>query len=125
MTEIDRLSGMMEVLRRQIAESARRLDGKSGKPARASTSAASGKTALPEVKRQIRERIKALPKDDPERLKKAQRLFIESILAWEFGDALLMDSRFQDMLDRVQQGLAALPDAEKQFGALLSNLDGK
>jgi len=122
---IDRLSGAMEVLRRQIAESARRLDV-NGRPTRASgetAGATNAKLSLQEVKRRIRERLDAIPKTDPQRARKAQRLFIESVLSWEFGESLLLDKRFDEMLDRVQEGLAAVPDATLQFDRFLNSLE--
>jgi hypothetical protein len=120
---IDRLSTVMEVLRRQIAESAQRLDTKGGKaPAPTTSGNAPAKPPLQDVKRRIRERLVTISPQDPDRAKKAQRLFIESVLAWEFGDALLLDNRFSEMLDRVQEGLAALPDMNQQFEKLLETL---
>jgi hypothetical protein len=122
---IDRLNGVMEVLRRQIAESARRMDvqGKSSRDPSATLGAASSKPPLPEVKRRIQERLGALSKNDPDRNRKAQRLFIESVLTWEFGDALLLDKRFEEMLDRVQEGLAAAPEVIQQFDRFLASLE--
>jgi hypothetical protein len=122
---IDRLSGVMEVLRRQIAESARRLDahGKTARSGLATPGAESTKPPLAEVKRRIKERLAAIPHGDPDRAKKAQRLFIESVLTWEFGDTLLLDKRFEEMLDRVQQGLASVPAATQQFDAFLASLE--
>ena len=117
----------MEILRRQIAESARRLDigGKPSTPNTATPNAVAAKRPLAEFKQRINERLGAIPKNDPDRAKKAQRLFIESVLTWEFGDNLLLDKRFEEMLDRVQEGLAASPEAGKQFEKYLATLGQK
>ena len=120
---INGLQNVMEVLRRQIAESAQRLDapGKSPTPSAATPNTA--KASLPDLKRRIKERLDTITKDDPARAKKAYRLFIESVLVWEFGDALLLDPRFEEMLTRLQEGLGSVPNAQQQFDKLLASIE--
>jgi hypothetical protein len=118
---IDRLNGVVEVLRRQIAESARRLDVR-GKPSKAPDTVGA-RPPLQDVKRRIKERLEAIPGNDPDRTRKAQRVFIEAVLTWEFGDTLLLDQRFEEMMDRVQEGLAAAPNVTQQFDAFFRSLE--
>lgn len=127
MDPISRLNGLMEVLRRQIAESARRLDahGKTGTPATRSPSAAAPTAvSVQQLRRQITDRLRAIDKTDPRQGDKARRVFFESVLLWEFGDALLRDRRVDDVIDHIETAFRSSPDLDRQLGELLNQLAG-
>ncbi|NHZ89932.1 hypothetical protein F2P45_13050 [Massilia sp. CCM 8733] len=48
------------------------------------------------------QRVAALDQADPERGRKAFRIFLESVLLAEFGEALINDPAFYAMVDQVQ-----------------------
>jgi hypothetical protein len=56
------------------------------------------------------ERIHGIPPDDPDRVDKAIRIFLECVLLSELGADLVSDPSFARMVDHVQQQLRA--DAE-------------
>lgn len=58
----------------------------------------------------IAKRVGALDKADPDRGRKAFRIFLESILLAEFGDALINDPAFYQMVDDVQIQMEKNPD---------------
>jgi len=123
MDPINRLNRLIESLRQQIAESARRAET----PARAragETSRGTGpqKPGLPELRRQIQERIQALEPAGTNGQRRARRVFLESVLVWEFGDGFLSDQRYQTMLDGVQAAIENDADLDKQFTTLLYEL---
>ncbi len=51
----------------------------------------------------INQRVKALDPDDPNRGRKAFRIFLESVLLAEFGETLINDPTFYQMVDDIQQ----------------------
>jgi hypothetical protein len=51
----------------------------------------------------LAQRIRGLDPTDPERGTKAVRLFLEGELVKEFGDALLNDASFPELVDAVQK----------------------
>ena len=51
----------------------------------------------------ISQRVKALDPADPQRGRKAFRIFLESVLLNELGQELINDSAFYQMVDQVQQ----------------------
>lgn len=51
----------------------------------------------------VAQRVLAIASDDPHRRRKAFRIFLESILIHEFGDALINDPAFHTLVDNVQQ----------------------
>jgi hypothetical protein len=57
----------------------------------------------------IGQRVKALDPDDPKRGKKAFRIFLESVLLAELGDALINDPRFYQIVDDVQKTMEQDP----------------
>lgn len=70
----------------------------------------------------VAQRIQALAKDDPERRRKALRIFLESLLLEHFGADLLRDSSFAEMVDAVQgqmEGDSEIAAATDAFSDLL------
>lgn len=55
-------------------------------------------------------RVSVIHKDDPDRERKALRVFLEAVLLDEFGAGLADDPRFQEMLDHVQEQFASDPE---------------
>lgn len=125
MDSVGRLNSIIEVLRRQIAESGRRMEstGNNTLGSKSRTSAGSmARPGLPELKLRLQARLRHLDPADPDKARKSQKLFLESVLAWEFGDSLLLDRRFADLVEEIHQTLASYPDMEKQLTELLVNL---
>ncbi len=58
----------------------------------------------------IAKRVGALEKADPERGRKAFRIFLESILLNEFGDNLINDPGFYQMVDDIQIQMEKSPE---------------
>lgn len=56
----------------------------------------------PHMRSLIAQRVKALDPDDPKRGKKAFRIFLESVLLIEFGESLINDPSFYQMIDDIQ-----------------------
>ena len=55
------------------------------------------------------ERIRSLSTDDPDRRRKALRVYLETTLLHAFGPQLALDSGFTQLLDAVQSRMAADP----------------
>lgn len=125
MDPINRLNHMMETLRREMAAKAQRFDqpGTPGKSAEAAPLAKQpGRLSVPELKRRIQERIKAVGPDEKGQQNKARRIFLESVLTWEFGDALLLDKHFDELLDNIEKSFESSPEMDAQFSQLVEEL---
>jgi hypothetical protein len=123
MDSINRLNQAMEILRRQVAESARHLDTNQvsrNDPNRPSS--VTSKPSLPDLRRRIQDRLRAIDPTDPQRERHQRRVFLESVLAWELGDNLLLDSRFEEMMASIDEAIAADPVTERSFRDLLAGL---
>jgi hypothetical protein len=103
MEPVDNVSKAMEILRRQMTENLDRLRRTGKLPPQAPKSAASRGATPESVRETVARKIKAI---DPRTLdydRLATNVFVESVLTAEFGDALLNDPAFRDMLGEVQR----------------------
>ena len=99
MAVIDPSDGLAAAARAQLAAMRARDAGRSGGRPSATTSGHSTGGVAPALQR----RIAAIPPEDPDRPRKAVRIYLESELAREFGAGLLNDPGFPALLDAVQQ----------------------
>jgi hypothetical protein len=72
----------------------------------------------------IGQRVKALDPDDPKRGRKAFRIFLESVLLAEFGESLINDPAFYQMIDDVQQTMEQDPQISETINKAVASLLG-
>jgi hypothetical protein len=99
MTAIDpnqRLAAAMQLQLAGLRERARVRGGAAKGPGSAPSAAATARAGLAQ-------RVQAIAADDPHRRQKAVRVYLEGELGREFGEGLLNDPGFGQMLDAVQQ----------------------
>ncbi|MBI3900267.1 MAG: hypothetical protein HY308_18540 [Gammaproteobacteria bacterium] len=123
MEPINRLNRLVETLRQQIADSARRAGSTAGQSTSATFgNAAQARSALPDLRLRIQDRLRAVDMSGPEGQHQAKRVFLESVLAWEFGDKLQLDQQYTSLLDKIQEAVETDPEFDRQFTALLADL---
>ena len=121
--DIGRLNRIMEILHTQVNEAGRQIAA----PAQ-TVQSRSGPAFLPPgnamqvLRRRVRERLKRLDPADPQLARKSKRVFLETVLAWEFGDALMLDRSFDDLVSQVQQAISSQPELDEQLAELLTNM---
>jgi len=113
MTRIDSAAQLAALIRRQVATL--RAPARSGQ-ALASPDGESAKSSKPtsaesadDVAGLISRRVRSIDPDDPQRARKAFRVFLESVLLSELGDGLINDPGFYQMVDHVQNQMEADP----------------
>jgi hypothetical protein len=121
---ISRLNPTLELLRQRLAEQAQRLDSpaKGGTPRAGSAPRATGQEKT--LRQRLNERLAAVDAADPQRDRKRRRVFIESVLASEFGDALQNDPKTLELVERIEQTIQESPELERQFRTTLANYAG-
>lgn len=82
------------------------------------------KASVDEVKRKIGERIRALP-DEEKKGTKAAHIFVETVIAWEFGEQLLQDPQFMDLSKEVVNAMAENPSVWEKMQTLLDGFGQK
>jgi hypothetical protein len=122
---ISRLNPTLELLRQRLAEHAQRLDspGK-GASARVDGASPARQDRAASLQKRVAERLKAVDAADPQRDRKQRRIFIESVLALELGDALQADPKALELIERIEQAIETSPDLARQFRAALSGYAG-
>jgi hypothetical protein len=65
--------------------------------------------ASPDLTARVVQRVALIDKKDPDRERKALRIFFEAVLLNEFGPALAQDHRLHDMLDHIQSQFGTDP----------------
>ncbi|MBV8633140.1 MAG: hypothetical protein JO002_01505 [Burkholderiaceae bacterium] len=60
----------------------------------------------------IARRVGAIKKTDPDRGRKAFRIFLESVLINELGENLINDPAFYQMVEDVQRQMESMPEVE-------------
>jgi|SRR5581483_5371884 len=122
MDPINRLDQVMRIIGRQMSERAARLEA-GGKPLPvAAPTRLARRPPLTALKSKIQQRLKALDPNDPRQPEKARRIFLESVLAWQFGDELMVDRGFADIVSGVQEALSAHPQMDSRLAEILREL---
>jgi hypothetical protein len=119
MTSVDSTSRFLAELRGKVAVYARASAGKSprdkGLPA-------GEKSPLRDARGTIPQRVLAIDLKDPDRRRRAFRIFLESVIIDEFGEDLLNDPDFLRIIDSVHQSMqqdASLQSAIDKAGEFL------
>lgn len=120
MSSIDSTGRFLTQMAEQVAALARQspLKTRSGTPPRSTRPG----QAAPDQQAVIAQRVMAIGADDPQRRRKAFRIFLESILSSELGGDLINDPAFHRLVDQVQrtmEGNAELLPAIDRAGAFL------
>lgn len=70
----------------------------------------------------IAERVRALDPADPERGRKAFRIFLESVLLAELGEELINDHGFYQLVDQVQRAMEDSPQIAAAMSKAVARL---
>ncbi len=122
MDPINRLSRIIETLRQQMAESAKRPGPSKPSSDEVRARNRSDRPSVEELRHRILQRVREIEPDNPDRGRRARRIFLESVVAWEFGDELLLDSQLDRLIDSLQQTFETDPELDIQFRELIANL---
>jgi hypothetical protein len=114
MQPIENVGQVMQVLRRQMAENLQRMRSNGGRPV---TQGAMPRAAAP-LRQTVARRIKAIDADDPRYREKVAELFVESVLLAEFGEQLVNEPEFRDLVRQVQSALLADTDLQASLARL-------
>jgi len=122
---VNSLSQVLSVLRRQMSERSAKLGTQSAvSQSRSAESAVTG-DALLEVQRKVQERIRALDPNDARRQSKAVRLFLEGVFSHEFGDSMLTDPAFYNLIDDVQTAMESDSEIDQALQRMVKELSEK
>lgn len=106
---IGSVAQLVKVIQSQLAARAAPEGGAARKaaPAGAPGGAAARRYAQQNLGSLIELRVRQIGRDDPQRGRKAFRVFLEAVLLSHFGDGMVGDPRFFQMVDDVQLAMEA------------------
>jgi hypothetical protein len=122
MDPINRLDQVLQLIGRQMSERAVRLETGAKLTAPQGSPRLSRRPPLAALKRKMRERLASIDAADERRGEKARRVFLESVLTWHFGDELLLDRGFEELVRGVQEALQAHQYTDARLNQLLLEL---
>jgi hypothetical protein len=93
----------------QIREQAGAIAGRPAPAAKPGTTAPPKGTPRPGLQTLVAQRVQAIGAEDPQRRRKAFRIFLESVLVSEMGNELINDPAFHSLVDQVQQAMESDP----------------
>jgi hypothetical protein len=108
-TSLDPTSQLAALIRVQVASLRRQQAGKKG-GAGPQPAARGPVSATPDLATVVAQRVRSIQRDDPQRERKALRVFLETVLLSELGQDLVNDPAFASMVDHVQGRLERDPD---------------
>lgn len=104
MDPINRLNSLTELIRKRVAsEAAAKREGRP--PLQQRNAAQTGgpeRADIAALRNRISDTVRAINPDDPGRNQKAMQAFVENVLAWQFGDNILNDPGFTNLVAEVQ-----------------------
>ena len=116
------VSGLAELLRQRMLGEAGKAGAKGATGARRSkgTAAAPARPELAAIKARVVEAVWALDPEDPGRRSKMLKALVENALTRQFGEQLLNDPRFADLVDNVAVALEGDPAVSVLLGEISS-----
>lgn len=127
MDPVSKLTRLLEALRLQQTGNKRSnkatatTEAKCSAPQKESTGAFPTKLSIDQLNLRISERIRRLPPVDREG-DKAVQLFVDSVLAWEFGEELLESGSFLRYSKQIRAAISSNNELEHEFKLLLKSL---
>lgn len=107
-TPISNIQYLVAVMRDEITNQALSVAGQSATSLkRLSTRNSHTLTSKRDIASSLRKRIRSINPDDPDKERKAFRIFIESMLLQELGMQLINDPQFYDLVDKVHEQMEA------------------
>lgn len=124
MDPISNLSQLIETMRRQMSPHLDRPNTPATRTAKdgSALTQQNERAGLSELQPTLAQRIKAIDPDDKRRRQKATRIFLETVLVNEFGDAFLADPRFTEIVAEIQVAMEADEQIRDQLDALVTHL---
>jgi hypothetical protein len=106
-SSLSSVNDLVAVIRSQLAASGRSAPAAGRPGSTRKRGVAAGKYAEENLAGLIETRVRAIGADDPLRGRKAFRIFLEAVLLSHFGEALVNNARFHQIVTDVQDAMEA------------------
>ncbi|OEZ52853.1 hypothetical protein [Duganella sp. HH105] len=117
---IGSVAQLVKVIQTQL--SSRAVSAGAGKRQPAAEPAAADRYAQENLASLIELRVRQIARDDPNRGRKAFRVFLEAVLLSQFGEGLVNDPRFFQMVDDIHLAMEADADCRALVAKAIEQL---
>lgn len=126
MDPIDNARRSLEALRRQLADKlAKNHETGRAQDPPALPSGTSKPGLTPTLRQNVARKVKGLSRSDPNYEDKAIGIFVESVLLNEFGEGLIHNPEFREIMQNVQQSMRSDAHLRAEFQALMKTLESE
>lgn len=109
MAPITPLDGIAEILRKRVAGEATAKGKRPGSSTQTGATGAVTRLPIETLRRRLASSVAKINANEPGSGEQLTRLFVESVLAWQFGEELLSDPGFTELISEVQTTLESEP----------------
>jgi hypothetical protein len=120
---VNPVSQLVAAIRTQLATQSEQASAKQTS-GRQKSSRAGSPVPLQGIESLVQEKIKRIDRNDPDRGRKAFRIFLETILLSQFGEGLINDPGFYQMVDDVQYAMESDAEINEAIRAAVQHLLG-
>lgn len=122
MTSINRLDRTLNILRRALSERAGAKGGERASSVTPHLELASQLESTKQVRQRIKTKLTELDLKEPEHQERAATIFLETILANEWGMQIIEDPRFYDMLAEIRSIMLSDTETQKDLLQVLNEI---
>ncbi len=122
MDPVSNVSQLFETLRKQLHEAQNKPGSASKASGTSKETAIHTRPSIEQMQRKVRDKLRHVDPDDPKAQAKSVRIFLESVLLWEFGENLMDDPKFYAVLDDVQLTMESDLRIKENLDSLISML---
>ncbi len=122
MTSINKLDRSLTTLRKILSERAATRGAGTERSEARNVNATAGNEGAKQVKLRIKNRLADLDLTQPQQQERAATIFLGTVLANEFGNELLDDPAFHDLLADVRSAMLGDAETQKNLLAMLNEL---
>lgn len=119
MDPINPLDQLAETLRKRIAAEGGDKGRRQSKSLATGQASSSGRLSVEALREHIARSIKLIAPDDPMRSSKSMTVFVESVLAWQFGAGALSDPAFHQIVEDIQAAMQKDPSVVESLAAIV------
>ena len=124
MDKIKNIGSIFDIARSHISKQAKLDSSKRKKPASATAKKKPLKQSSDELKKSITKKLSALDTNNKNYKQQSNNIFLESVLIWEFGEDIINDSNFQQMIVKLNDAICQNKETSNKFDLLIQQLTG-